>query len=73
MKRRYHVPTTYLSPEECAAGEGLRCLHDPHWLLLPEPDPLPSALLAEIEEALVRRKCEFLRLAEYSCLNHLTI
>lgn len=49
-------PTTYLSPEECLQGEGLRCLHDPRFFMPPEPEPLPSPLLAEIEMALTLRE-----------------
>ena len=57
-------PTTYLSPEECAIGEGLRCLHDPRFFHVSEPEPLPAPLLAEIEEALARRRCEFARVLQ---------
>lgn len=50
--------TTYLSPEECLQGEGLRCLHDPRFFMSPEPEPepLPALLLAEIEMALALRE-----------------
>lgn len=48
-------PTSYLSPEECAKGEGLRILSDDRFYVVPVPDPLPAAQLGEIEQALQRR------------------
>lgn len=46
-------PTSYLSPEECALGEGLRILSDDRFYWPPEP--LPAEQLFEIERALQMR------------------
>lgn len=49
--------TTYLSPEECRAGSGLRILTDPRflWTVDEEIESLPAPLLAEIEQGLHER------------------
>lgn len=48
-------PTSYLSPEECAMGEGLRILSDDRFYWPPGPEPLPVEQLFEIDQALQRR------------------
>lgn len=45
-------PTTYLSPEECAAGEGLRIFYDQHFYWPQPVDPLSPGELEAIDAAL---------------------
>ena len=50
-------PTTYYAPEEIRVGSGLRIFWDTQFDFTGyvEPEPLPLALLREIERALAQR------------------